>query len=210
MGCGTCGGAGTRAKGNRRGSARIGVDRPGSVRAPPRRHAPRPPEPLFLVRSPFAAILESGAMAGAAWAGAVPLLPWRTGLRARRGPAPMCGRPGRRQAAGGRASRGAPARAGLDFSDPDTVTGVVGAVLGLAVGIGVPVFYISRDNADEARLEELRELNRETFKATGEYLTEVGGLAQTQGSKQCSGRPLPRRQLWLACAISISCIAAAL
>ena len=103
-----------------------------------------------------------------------------------------------------------PARAGLDFSDPDTVTGVVGAVLGLAVGIGVPVFYISRDNADEARLEELRELNRETFKATGEYLTEVGGPGADPSSKQCSGRPQPRWELCMACAISISCIAAAL
>ena len=29
-------------------------------------------------------------------------------------------------------------RAGLDWSDPDTLVGVAGAVLGLAVGIGAP------------------------------------------------------------------------
>ena len=67
-------------------------------------------------------------------------------------------------------------RAGLDldWSDPDTLIGLAGAVLGIAVGIGAPLFYISRDEADEKRLEELRELNRQTYKETGEYMTEVG------------------------------------
>ena len=76
---------------------------------------------------------------------------------------------------GGRAARTVP-RAGLeiDWSDPDTLIGVAGGVLGLVVGIGAPLFYISRDEKDEERLEELRELNRQTFKETGEYLTEVG------------------------------------
>lgn len=66
-------------------------------------------------------------------------------------------------------------RAGLqiDWSDPDTLTGLLGGLLGLAVGIGAPLFYISRDRADEKKLEELRELNRQTFKETGQYLTEV-------------------------------------
>lgn len=66
-------------------------------------------------------------------------------------------------------------RAGIeiDWSDPDTLIGVAGAVLGLAVGIGAPIFYASRDELDEKRLEELRELNRQTFKETGEYLTEA-------------------------------------
>ena len=69
-----------------------------------------------------------------------------------------------------------PTRAGLDldWSDPDTLIGLAGAVLGIAVGIGAPLFYISRDEADEKRLEELRELNRQTYKETGEYMTEVG------------------------------------
>ena len=66
-------------------------------------------------------------------------------------------------------------RAGLqiDWSDPDTLTGLLGGILGLSVGIGAPLFYISRDRADEKKLEELRELNRQTFKETGQYLTEV-------------------------------------
>ncbi|CAK0784078.1 hypothetical protein CVIRNUC_007281 [Coccomyxa viridis] len=65
-------------------------------------------------------------------------------------------------------------RAGLqiDWSDPDTLTGLLGGILGLAVGIGAPLFYISRDRADDKKLEELRELNRQTFKETGQYLTE--------------------------------------
>lgn len=60
----------------------------------------------------------------------------------------------------------------LDFSDPDTITGVTAAVLGIAVGIGAPLFYISRDNKDEERLADLRELNRQNYKETGKYLTE--------------------------------------
>ena len=61
----------------------------------------------------------------------------------------------------------------IDWSDPDTLTGLLGGILGLGVGIGAPLFYISRDRADEKKLEELRELNRQTFKETGQYLTEV-------------------------------------
>lgn len=65
----------------------------------------------------------------------------------------------------------------LDWSDPDTITGAVAAVLGIAVGIGAPLFYISRDNADDKRLQDLRELNRQNYKETGKYLSEVGGQA---------------------------------
>ena len=43
-----------------------------------------------------------------------------------------------------------PARAlELDWSDPDTLIGALGGVLGLLVGIGAPLFYISRDKKDE-------------------------------------------------------------
>lgn len=62
----------------------------------------------------------------------------------------------------------------LDWSDPDTLTGAFGAVLGIVVGIGAPLFYISRDNADDKRLSDLRELNRQNYKETGKYLSEVG------------------------------------
>lgn len=60
----------------------------------------------------------------------------------------------------------------IDWSDPDTQIGALGAFLGLAVGIGAPAFYISRDERDEARLEELRALNRATKEETGEYLSQ--------------------------------------
>ena len=64
----------------------------------------------------------------------------------------------------------------LDWSDPDTLTGAFAAGLGIAVGIGAPLFYISRDNADDKRLDDLRELNRQNYKETGKYLTEVRDL----------------------------------
>ena len=60
----------------------------------------------------------------------------------------------------------------IDWSDPDTQIGALGAVLGLALGIGAPAFYASRDNRDEERLEELRALNRATYEETGEYMTD--------------------------------------
>ncbi|PSC71013.1 anti-phytochrome antibody reactive [Micractinium conductrix] len=60
----------------------------------------------------------------------------------------------------------------IDWSDPDTQVGALGAVLGLALGIGAPAFYASRDNRDEERLEELRALNRATKEETGEYMSQ--------------------------------------
>eukprot|EP00951_Prasinocladus_malaysianus_P039361 scaffold440428_cov45-Prasinocladus_malaysianus.AAC.1 len=59
----------------------------------------------------------------------------------------------------------------IDWSDPDTQIAAAGALLGVGAGIGIPVFLVSRDQKDEERLEELRALNRQTFKETGEYLT---------------------------------------
>lgn len=81
----------------------------------------------------------------------------------------------------------------IDWSDPDTLTGLLGGILGLAVGIGAPLFYISRDRADDKKLEELRELNRQTFKETGQYLTEVcaSALHGTSGSQQ--------KGMWMPC-----------
>ena len=90
-------------------------------------------------------------------------------------------------------------RAGLqiDWSDPDTLTGLLGGILGLGIGIGAPLFYISRDRADEKKLEELRELNRQTFKETGQYLTEVifscFSLAMCRGfTTSCEGMACSR------------------
>jgi hypothetical protein len=39
----------------------------------------------------------------------------------------------------------------------------------------------------QKRLEELRELNRETFKATGEYMTEVRQLRVKVADQSCRG-----------------------
>lgn len=60
----------------------------------------------------------------------------------------------------------------VDWSDPDVQIGALGAFLGVVMGIGVPIFYVSRDERDEERLEELRALNRATKEATGEYMTD--------------------------------------
>ena len=47
------------------------------------------------------------------------------------------------------------------------------ALIGVAVGIGIPVFLIGRDRVDDERIQEIRDLNKATFEATGEYLTRV-------------------------------------
>jgi len=60
----------------------------------------------------------------------------------------------------------------IDWTDPDVQIGAFGAFLGLSVGIGAPLFYISRDERDDERLEELRALNRATKAETGEYLSD--------------------------------------
>ena len=44
----------------------------------------------------------------------------------------------------------------LDWSDPDTIIGALGGVLGIVVGIGAPLFYISRDKKDEGETERRR------------------------------------------------------
>lgn len=68
---------------------------------------------------------------------------------------------------------GSPCRAiELDFSDPDTQLSMAGVALGLLLGIGAPVWYVSRTERDEERLEELRAMNRATFEETGEYMTD--------------------------------------
>merc|ERR1712124_140161 len=56
--------------------------------------------------------------------------------------------------------------------EPDTQVALAGTVLGIVLGVGAPVFYASRDEVDEKRLQEIRALNRATKEATGEYMSE--------------------------------------
>merc|ERR1711869_107200 len=60
----------------------------------------------------------------------------------------------------------------IDFTDSDTQIASVGIFLGVFVGVGVPIFYINREEADEKRLDEIRTLNRDTKEATGEYMSD--------------------------------------
>ena len=69
--------------------------------------------------------------------------------------------------------------------DEDTITLTLAAVAGLGLGIGIPVLFSRAEKRDKERIDEIRELNRATLKATGETLSEVrlsprvaGGFAQ--------------------------------
>lgn len=113
----------------------------------------------------------------------------------------------------------------IDWSDTDTQIGALGAVLGLGLGIGAPMFYASRDERDEARLEELRALNRATKEETGEYMSQeeinairpprwTGGAQRAR--RQRAARPatctcspglqqrFPGSWLWYACNCSVT------
>lgn len=64
------------------------------------------------------------------------------------------------------------ARAAFEM-DEETVTLAVAAVAGIGAGIGIPVFFTLTEKRDKERIEEIRELNRATLKATGETLSEA-------------------------------------
>ena len=76
---------------------------------------------------------------------------------------------------GGRAQRRAP-RAALEL-DEDSITIGIAAVAGLGLGIGIPVLFSMSEKRDKERIEEIRELNRATLKATGETLSEARPIA---------------------------------
>mmetsp|Transcript_31374 Transcript_31374/g.55162 ORF Transcript_31374/g.55162 Transcript_31374/m.55162 type:complete len:182 (-) Transcript_31374:308-853(-) len=60
----------------------------------------------------------------------------------------------------------------IDMTDPDIQKAIGGALLGVLGGIGFPIFYKLRDNADQERLKDIREMNRQQFEETGSYMTD--------------------------------------
>ena len=89
--------------------------------------------------------------------------------RASRARAPRAHRPGAARAATLRA-RGAVEIAQTAL-DAETVTAGLAAVAGLGAGLGIPIFFVWQEQRDKERLEEIRELNRATLKATGEQMS---------------------------------------
>ena len=61
----------------------------------------------------------------------------------------------------------------IDWASEDTWFAVGAGILGIAVGIGAPAAYVLLQQSDEKKLEELRELNRQSYKETGQYMSEV-------------------------------------
>ena len=78
---------------------------------------------------------------------------------------------GRRGAAATRAGATELAQVALEL-DSETITTIFAAVAGIGAGLGIPLFFVFQDNRDVERLEEIRELNRATLKATGEQMSE--------------------------------------
>mmetsp|Transcript_4327 Transcript_4327/g.15538 ORF Transcript_4327/g.15538 Transcript_4327/m.15538 type:complete len:117 (+) Transcript_4327:48-398(+) len=52
------------------------------------------------------------------------------------------------------------------------IEGVLAAVAGVAFGIGIPMIFEAAEKRDAVRLEDVRELNRETLRTTGETLSD--------------------------------------
>ena len=56
--------------------------------------------------------------------------------------------------------------------DAETVVAVLAACMGVAAGLAIPIFFANQEKRDKERLEEIRELNRATLRATGEQMSE--------------------------------------
>lgn len=52
------------------------------------------------------------------------------------------------------------------------------------MGIGIPIFLVERDERDDERIAEIRDLNRATKEATGEYMSEV--RVENANSRACA------------------------
>ena len=85
---------------------------------------------------------------------------------------------------------GSEARVFLCPSDTNLTTNsplVLAAVAGMSVGIGAPILFSLAEKRDKERIEEIREINRATLKATGATLSEVRSLCAT-GSAKLAGQ----------------------
>ena len=66
--------------------------------------------------------------------------------------------------------------------DGDTITLGLAALAGVGFGIGLPVLFTVAEKRDRERIEEIRELNRATLKATGTTLSEARPHAARRAS----------------------------
>ena len=66
--------------------------------------------------------------------------------------------------------------------DSDSITLGLAALAGVGFGIGLPVLFTMAEKRDRERIEEIRELNRATLKATGATLSEVRCVASVRAA----------------------------
>ena len=76
--------------------------------------------------------------------------------------------------------------------DGDTITLGLAALAGVGFGIGLPVLFTVAEKRDRERIEEIRELNRATLKATGTTLSEV----RPHAARRASLARVARKDTW--------------
>ena len=54
----------------------------------------------------------------------------------------------------------------------ETIVAGSAAIMGIGAGLAIPIFFVNQEKRDKERIEEIRELNRATLKATGEQMSE--------------------------------------
>jgi hypothetical protein len=85
----------------------------------------------------------------------------------------------------------------LHSSDSNLATNsplVLAAIAGVSVGIGAPILFSLAEKRDKERIEEIRELNRATLKATGATLSEVRATPRHLVCPRCGSRPVKLRR----------------
>lgn len=59
----------------------------------------------------------------------------------------------------------------------------------MSVGIGAPILFSLAEKRDKERIEEIREINRATLKATGATLSEVRAPSEAPGGRCLQENP---------------------